>query len=254
MDSRRRTDKRKNPKADRGNDPSSQNEHVPRQQSTGESTEKEQNSQEHTKQVFRKARKFFRDIHALEIKERTNIWLTGAIVLFTAVLAGVSIWQILTFISSVEDENRAYLAIQQIKSDSLIAGKPLTVRFVLKNVGKTPAYKVTHGYGFAIRETLTRSQLDTVKFIEGASEITVGPETSYPFTVLYYTDAERKNPFIINQRMAENIYQGRTNLFVFGRIEFRDKFEKKRFVDYAGRIDVADSHSAFILSFFNDQN
>ncbi len=68
---------------------------------------------------------------------------------FTLILLTIIYFQYSAFVDAAHVENRAYLVLA-CEIDTPIIGKPPHARWEVKNIGKTPAYKVRHPNVFGL--------------------------------------------------------------------------------------------------------
>jgi hypothetical protein len=105
------------------------------------------------------------------------------------------------------------------------AGEPMAV-LVLKNSGQTPAYKVVSLAQFQIIEPIHENQLVIAPLIDKFSA-NLGPGTSI-------RNSPRLNRHLSPQEITD-INSGAKGLYLYGRIDYRDAFKKKRFTTFRMR-------------------
>lgn len=147
---------------------------------------------------------------------------TTLLVIFTGLTVAANVWNILTYRSATRDENRAYLTIT-IVPDSI---NYWAANIIIKNVGKTPAYKVTHFWGTRISNRgIDPSDMNSIKEDTTYNRSFIGPNMESSYLI-------NKN-INLNKETIDSIYQWKgIGLYCFGRFTYEDKFGCSHSLDY----------------------
>lgn len=130
-------------------------------------------------------------------------------------------------------ENRAYLVIDNVSIKQFKVGEIILVQITIKNVGKTPAYKITEftgaNYG-SMNKKIFYEGINRVHskdlFILGAGQEMIHTATSeFSTGILYNND--------FNQ-----ISNGTIGWYLYGEILYRDKFDENHFTRYCLKYDT----------------
>jgi hypothetical protein len=165
-------------------------------------------------------------------KDPTSSWwdipTEGWLVIFTAGLffATLALWNATRHLvrgaeRSSEMELRAYLFLEGNTPPITDTASGMEVRLLVKNVGKTPVYRMRHWINAAMQSSAT-THFPTEPF--------VGNNTYIPPGVELHMSVTLQTPWRL--AMLDLDDGSDVKLYVWGRIEYIDAFEKARFMDF----------------------
>lgn len=151
--------------------------------------------------------------------------VTFFLALFTAFLWSSTSRLVRGAKDTAERELRAYVCIESSSgAESLEDPSWPTFKIEAKNFGKTPAFDVISWIGVGVREYPADSELPKPPDEEPQSKTILGPECK---TTLMGTFRRKPTAFEVDA-----INSGKGAIYVQGRIEYKDAFNKPRFTTF----------------------
>jgi hypothetical protein len=162
-------------------------------------------------------------------------WAVGAdiaIAVLTLVIALISLGLYLVAKDTARRQLRAYVFTDPDKSLAsfrFAVGEPLKAMLQIKNTGQTPAYDLVVLRGYAIEPRPIREDFDfTIKRVGVAGQIVPAGATHYWPLSNISGDTDQPIP----AEVFNAVRNGVCDLYIFGRIEYRDAFGKQCWTNF----------------------
>jgi hypothetical protein len=196
--------------------------HPPNSQveSSRDKTESDTQNEKHT------PKKYLKNIFSF--KNADQWWLVGLTFLILVITAWFNYRQINTYIDATHADLRAYLVIDSVTVDPIVAGKHLEFQLHITNGGKTPAYDVhpTRMLGVKIGLPLPEEETSRIHLILKSNDNVIGPG-------MHYALGANVPQVPFNDSAAALTYSGRKTLSLWGNLTYEDKFGQSHWVQYA---------------------
>ena len=132
-----------------------------------------------------------------------------------------------------ERELRAYVSVPGAGIGNFGASKRVQAKLHVRNCGQTPAYDLSLITTLGIRK-LPRHDFEPSQKIEGlVSKGTVGPGD--------FVEVPQEMETALTPEICERIQRREIAIFFFGKITYRDAFEKQRFTNFRYIAEPTDS-------------
>lgn len=156
---------------------------------------------------------------------RTEI-TTWIVAIATAIQAVALFFTIQVTRRTAQRQLRAYIAITGDNPFVIEGENGIRVVLRIKNVGKTPAFKLDHWMGTDLLETPLKVALPMGSFT--SRNIYLPPGESLQLICHWDTQAYRRN----NLMNLDNLNQGALRFYIWGEIKHKDAFHRNRYMRF----------------------
>ncbi len=129
-------------------------------------------------------------------------------------------------------EQRAWIAVSRIQTvpDPIEAGRPLVAQVILKNTGLTPARDVSCT---AVIDPVPRGERPRFAYTDTPASVgTVFPSAEYTLSLFATISRSTGKPAPLTPELLATISNGDVQLFLHGRVTYRDIFGSKHWFTY----------------------
>ncbi|MBA4337554.1 MAG: hypothetical protein C0421_01765 [Hyphomonas sp.] len=118
-------------------------------------------------------------------------------------------------------QTRAYVFAVDFLIDAIEAGKPVTITFLVKNFGQSPASKVWHKYALSISDVNMKIRKFTDKAVESDAVFSLPPGHQF--------ETQFKTEHPLKPIEMEGLLSGELRLVLRGFVTYKDIFGKRRY-------------------------
>lgn len=169
--------------------------------------------------------------HDAHLRSWLIVVLTACTAFFSIFLVWNSFKQVAIYTEATHVENRAYLVETDFDFGKIQEDSVLNISFLIKNLGKTPAYKIGLSLYIGIRKKIPDSELVDVDRLRPDTGFTLGPGLDMPI--------DRSYPILTHEYYL-NLAKDSLILYIVGNVAYQDVFKKRHHTHFLytwGRID-----------------
>lgn len=136
----------------------------------------------------------------------------------------ISVGTLLVIAYQMTVQSRAWVTVKGAEIIELKEGKPVTAKIIFRNSGQTPALDVTIRSNINIFGQSLPDPMPYIGYTGLTSRTVIGPDIEVGSII---TKKE-----ILTTQEAQAILHRKAAIYVYGRVDYRDIFNYKRFTEY----------------------
>jgi hypothetical protein len=141
-----------------------------------------------------------------------------------SIIAAAAIATLLIVTYQMVVQSRAWITVKGAELGEIKEGQPITAKIVFRNSGKTPALDVSIYNNINLFGQIVPDPMPYGHYAGRASKSVIGPDSDFGN---FITKKE-----ILTTQYLQAIANRKANIYVYGRVDYRDIFNCKRSTEY----------------------